>query len=67
MAPFPPDLQKAMELGELTDPQIRQLIELEAREIGLSYDEAVASAKAQTLPRTAIGSDLKLLVRLLAA
>jgi hypothetical protein len=60
-------LQKAIEEGELTDPQLRELIAHEAAEIGLSYEVAVSRARARTLPRNHIGADLELLVKLLAA
>jgi len=67
MPELPAELQKAIESGTLTDEQIRLLIELEAKAIGLSYEQAVAQAKARTLPRNGIGLDLQLLYRLLPA
>lgn len=66
-AVMPPGLLLAMEQGELTPDQIRQLITIEAEAIGLSFDDAVRLARARQLPRTALGADLELLVELLAA
>jgi hypothetical protein len=67
MAPLPTELQKAIEQGELTQPQLRELIRLEAEEIGLSYERAIELARARKLPRNYIGADLELLVNLLPA
>jgi len=67
MTPLPTDLQQAIERGELTETQLSELIELEARAIGLSYEEAVKKARERRLPKNYIGADLELLVQLLAA
>ena len=67
MAPFPAALQQAIERGELTEAQLRELITLEARELGLEFDEAVRKARERRLPHTHIGADLELLVQLLPA
>jgi len=67
MSPLPTELQKAIEQGELTQVQLRELITLEAKAIGLSYAQAVKKAKAHKLPRNHIGADLGLLVKLLPA
>ena len=64
---IPAELQLAMEEGELSPEQVRQLITIEAQAIGLSFDDAVHLARARQLPRTALGADLELLVELLAA
>ncbi len=64
---MPAELLLAMEEGELTPDQVRQLIEIEAQAIGLSFDDAVRLARARQLPRTALGADLELLIELLAA
>lgn len=64
---MPAGLLMAMEQGELTPDQLRQLITIEAETIGLSFDEAVRLARARQLPRTALGADIELLVELLAA
>ena len=60
-----PDLLAAIESGELTHGQLRDLIGYEAGLMGLDYETAVARARARTLPKTAIGSDIELLVELL--
>jgi hypothetical protein len=66
MPELPSDLVAALECGELTPEQLRRLIALEAEALGLSFDEAVARARAKTLPsRDVIASDLELLVDLL--
>lgn len=67
MAPLPETLQQAIERGELTIEQLRELITLEAKALGQSYEEAVKKARERSLPRTHIGADLELLVELLAA
>ena len=66
MSDLPEALVAAIESGELTQAQLRQLITLEARELGLSFDEAVTRARAMTLPRSLIGSDIDFLVELLS-
>jgi len=67
MSPLPTDLQKAVEEGRLTEPQLRALIALEAKALDLDYAEAVARARAGRLPKNHIGADLELLVDLLPA
>ena len=65
---MPPDLLAAIEGdGVLTDDQLRQLVAIEAEMIGLSHDEAVDRARADTLPRDALGTDIRALVRMLDA
>ena len=65
---MPPDLLAAIEGdGILTDAQIQQLVAIEAEMIGLTYDEAVAAARADALPKNAIGFDIRSLVRMLDA
>lgn len=65
---MPDDLLAAIEGdGVLSDEQFRQLIAIEAEMIGLSFDEAVARARADTLPRNAVGHDIRSLVRILDA
>ncbi len=65
MPELPDELRQAIESGHLTYAQIRQLIELEAGAIGLSYEEARARARARSLPRNGIGTDLQLLFGLI--
>ncbi|HEX9725867.1 MAG TPA: hypothetical protein VGC53_16435 [Vicinamibacteria bacterium] len=61
------DLIKAIEQGKpLTEEQLRELIATEAREIGLSLDEAVRAAQEGTLPSgSLLASDIAFLVDLL--
>ena len=65
MAPLPATLQEAIERGELTEAQLRELIRLEAEELGLTFEEAVKRARERRLPKTPLGADLELLVQLL--
>ena len=65
MEPLPVELQQAIEEGELTDEQLRELITLEAKAVGLTYEEAVKRARDGTLPQSLLGADLELLVQLL--
>jgi hypothetical protein len=67
LAIIPPELLKAMDGGELTQEQLRQLISIEAQTIGLTFEQAVDRARTGELPRTALGADIELLVMLLAA
>ncbi len=63
---MPPALREAIEQGELSQQQLRELIEFEAEDLGLSFDEAVRRAREGTLPKTVVGMDLELLVQALA-
>jgi hypothetical protein len=67
MTPIPKSLRKAIEAGQLTEAQLRELIALEARALGLSPDEAIRQARARKLPRGHVADDLSLLVELLPA
>ena len=67
MSELPDDLREAIERGILTRTQLSQLITLEAQAIGLTAEEAVAHARAGTLPRHYIADDLALLVEMQAA
>jgi hypothetical protein len=62
---IPDDIVRAMECGELSRDQLRELIRIEAESIGLSFDEAVERARQRTLPNSLIGSDLRFLVLML--
>ena len=64
---MPDDLLHAIETNSMTDEQIRQLIEIEAHELGLTYDQAVQKAKEGTLPTGPLGSDIEFLAGLFAA
>ena len=63
---LPADLLAAMADGGLTQAQLRQLIAIEASDLGLEFDEAVRRARDGTLPKNVVGLDLELLVELLA-
>jgi hypothetical protein len=62
---MPASLVRAIDAGELTVEQLRELIAFEAQELGLSYDEAVRRARERTLPKNALGMDLEDLVLML--
>ena len=62
-----PKLQAAIEGGELTADELRELITLEARELGLTIEEAQRKAKLGQLPKNVLGSDIEFLFQLLAA
>jgi hypothetical protein len=62
-----PKLQEAIEGGELTIEELRELIAIEAKELGLTVEEAQNAAKLGRLPKNAIGSDVEFLLQLLAA
>ena len=61
-----PKLQAAIEVGELTIEQLRELIEEEAKELGLTFEDAQRMAKEHSLPKNALGSDLEFLFQLLS-
>lgn len=63
---MPADLLAAIESGELTQDQLRRLITHEAAQLGLTFDEAVDLACRREMPKTALGSDIELLVEMLA-
>ena len=68
MPEFPADILAAMERGDaLSAEQFLRLIEVEARAIGLTYDEALRRARARTLHESPIGTDLGLLIDMLQA
>ena len=64
---LPQHLIDAIEEGEITRDQLRELIEIEAAEIGLTFDEAYASALAGTLPMSELGSDIESWLRMYRA
>lgn len=59
------DLRDALRAGELTEEQLRELIALRARRLGLTFAKAVRASKSGRLPNTADGDDLGLLIALL--
>jgi hypothetical protein len=66
MPELSPALQEAIERGELTREQLRELLEQEARALGLEVEEAIRRARLGTLPHTYIGADIELLAELAA-
>ena len=62
---LPADLLTAMADGGLTQEQLRQLITIEASDLGLEFDEAVRRARDGSLPKNVVGLDVELLVELL--
>ncbi len=67
MRNLPANLVKAIEQGQpITEEQLRELIAAEAKEIGLSFDEAVRAAQEGTLPSGCLfASDIAFLVDIL--
>lgn len=59
---MPAALVHAIEGGELTETQLRELIAFEAAQLDLTFDEAVQCAREGTLPKGALGTDLELLI-----
>jgi len=64
---LPDTLRKALDTGTATEDQIRELITIEARELGMSYSDAIERAQAGTLPASPIGTDIEFLAELIAA
>jgi hypothetical protein len=64
---IPDALLRALEDSELSQKQLRELIAFEARNLGLTFDQAVERARNDTLPRTPQGFDLQFHVLMLPA
>ena len=64
---LPQHLIDAIEAGELTREQLHELIEIEAAELGLTFDGAYAKALAGTLPKSELGSDVESWLRMYRA
>ncbi len=62
---MPQELVEAIESGEITRDQVHQPFTVEAAMIGLTFDEAVEGARSDTLPRNAVGLDLRDLLYML--
>lgn len=62
---LPQDLVDAVESGEVTREQLIRLIEFEAEELGLTFDEAVERARNNTLPKNYLGSGIQFYVMML--
>jgi hypothetical protein len=61
------ELLKAIARGELTAEELIELIAAQAQQLGLSVDDAIERARSDSLPRSPLGIDTKLLVELLPA
>lgn len=59
------DLRDALQRGVLTIDQLRELIELRAGLVGMSFDAAVSAFREGKLPNSAQGDDLELLITIL--
>jgi hypothetical protein len=64
MAKLPVKLRLAIKRGRLSPGQLNQLIDREAKALGLTRQVALRRASTNTLPTSHIGDDLDLLVRL---
>ncbi len=63
MSAAPLAFQDKIDRGEeLSEVELRAIIAAEAADLGLSLDEAIAGARAGTLPRHYLASDIELLV-----
>ena len=61
--PAPEEVQMAiMKDAVLNDDHLRAMIEIDARALGMSPDEAILRAKRGTLPKGPIADDLVLLL-----
>lgn len=61
--PTPEEVQRAVLSGTiLTEDHLRALIEIDARVLGMSPDEAIFRARAGTLPKNPVADDLMLLL-----
>lgn len=63
--PVPTDIIEAMEQGRMTREQVQRLATIEAKELGLDFDEAVRLAHENRLPTNALGTDLLFLIQML--
>lgn len=62
----PLEVQGKIDRGEtLSVEEVRAIIAAEAAELGLLIEEAIARARAGTLPRHYLASDIELLVGML--
>ena len=67
MSGLPQELREAIAAGNVTIDQVRELFRLEAEDLGMTFDEALAAARAGSLPHSAVGADLELLADLIPA
>jgi hypothetical protein len=59
------ELRKALRRGVLTVDQLRELIGVRAQRVDLSLDAAVEAFRNESLPNSAAGDDLALLIGIL--
>jgi hypothetical protein len=59
---IPQHLVDAIESGELTHEQLRELIDIEAAELGLTFEEAEELARAGKLPKHGLGTSVESLL-----
>jgi hypothetical protein len=64
---MPKALKSAIQARQLSERQLERLIAHEARELGLTYRQAVRRARSGKLPDSTIGTDLTMLVSILDA
>ena len=62
---IPKPLARAIESGTLTSDQARHLAEIEARQLGLTLDQAIQAAQQGQLPKSPLGSDVEFLVAII--
>ncbi|MBA2451904.1 MAG: hypothetical protein H0V47_01945 [Chloroflexia bacterium] len=62
---LPQDLRDAIKSGDATQEQLRQLIEIEAGWLGLTFGEAVERARNNTLPKGYLGSNVQFLIMMM--
>jgi len=55
-------LKEALRDGKISERQLETLIRREARELGMTYAEALRRARSGSLPDSTLGIDLSLLV-----
>ena len=61
--PTPKEIQTAVQSGAvLSEDHLRALIEIDARALGISPDEAILRARTRSLPKSPIADDLILLL-----
>lgn len=53
------ELLDALDKGELSVENLKELIEIEAAQLGLTVDEAIERARKNTLPKGPLGTDLQ--------
>ena len=66
--PTPEEVQEAVQRGDvLTEDHLHALIEIDARALGMSADEAIIRARNGSLPKSPVADDLILLLGIAAS